>query len=305
MVAVGDAAFKERIDSERNQGRAPDMGWLDHDRLGFNYRLTDIACAIGSVQLRPAGRHARRPRARGAVRYRAALADIEGLGLPCEDAGGERRGLVRVRGAGAARARPRRGHPRPARPRRAVQALPAGHPPHELLPRALRPSRGRVPGLRGRRRAVGRAAVLPGHDRGPGAAGGRRHWRRRSVRLHNRVMASLRADAERARRRRARRVGAVGFVGAAAAPDRAVAPRDRRHRRRVPPRRAIPDHGLVAVGAHGARPALLRAGGARGLARSRPALPPRRHGRVAGVGHHALPARASPSPPRSPRSPMV
>ena len=27
------------------------MGWLDHDRLGFNYRLTDIASAIGIAQL--------------------------------------------------------------------------------------------------------------------------------------------------------------------------------------------------------------------------------------------------------------
>ncbi|MGZ4199619.1 MAG: DegT/DnrJ/EryC1/StrS family aminotransferase, partial [Thermoleophilia bacterium] len=43
MVTTGDAAVKERLDSERNQGRAPDMGWLDHDRLGFNYRLSDIA----------------------------------------------------------------------------------------------------------------------------------------------------------------------------------------------------------------------------------------------------------------------
>jgi perosamine synthetase len=91
MVAVGDAALKERIDSERNQGRAPDMGWLDHDRLGFNYRLTDIACAIGLVQLRRLdGMLADRARVAGS--YRAALADIEGLGLPCEDAGGERRG---------------------------------------------------------------------------------------------------------------------------------------------------------------------------------------------------------------------
>ena len=56
--------MKERIDSERNQGRAPDMGWLDHDRLGFNYRLTDIACAIGLAQLRAPRRAARRPRAR-------------------------------------------------------------------------------------------------------------------------------------------------------------------------------------------------------------------------------------------------
>jgi perosamine synthetase len=91
MVTVGDAAVKERIDSERNQGRAPDMGWLDHDRLGFNYRLTDIACAIGLVQLgRLDGMLADRARVAGA--YREALAGIEGLGLPCADAGGDRRG---------------------------------------------------------------------------------------------------------------------------------------------------------------------------------------------------------------------
>jgi len=91
MVTLGDAAFKERIDSERNQGRAPDMGWLDHDRLGFNYRLTDIACAIGLVQLRRLdGMLA--DRARVAGWYREALAGVEGLELPCPDAGGDRRG---------------------------------------------------------------------------------------------------------------------------------------------------------------------------------------------------------------------
>jgi perosamine synthetase len=91
MVTLADPALKERIDSERNQGRAPDMGWLDHDRLGFNYRLSDIACALGIAQLQRldemlAGR------ARVAALYREALAGIEGLQLPCPDAGGDRRG---------------------------------------------------------------------------------------------------------------------------------------------------------------------------------------------------------------------
>jgi perosamine synthetase len=91
MLTMADAGLKERIDSERNQGRAPDMGWLDHDRLGFNYRLTDIACAVGLVQLRRLdGMLADRARVAGS--YREALAGIEGLGLPCEDAGAERRG---------------------------------------------------------------------------------------------------------------------------------------------------------------------------------------------------------------------
>ena len=50
-IVVCSAEAKERIDSERNQGRAPDMGWLDHDRLGFNYRMTDLQCALGIAQL--------------------------------------------------------------------------------------------------------------------------------------------------------------------------------------------------------------------------------------------------------------
>jgi perosamine synthetase len=91
MLVTDDAAVKERVDSERNQGRAPNMDWLDHDRLGFNYRLSDIACALGLAQLGRldsllAGRE------RVAALYREALADIEGITLPCENAGQARRG---------------------------------------------------------------------------------------------------------------------------------------------------------------------------------------------------------------------
>ncbi len=91
MITLGDPVMKERIDSERNQGRAPDMGWLDHDRLGFNYRLSDIACALGIAQLARLEQMLA-ARARVAESYREALAGIEGLELPCADAGGDRRG---------------------------------------------------------------------------------------------------------------------------------------------------------------------------------------------------------------------
>jgi perosamine synthetase len=89
-VVCPDARTKERIDSERNQGRAPDMGWLDHDRLGFNYRLDDLSCALGIAQLERldellAGR------ARVAGLYSEALAGVDGLDLPCPDEGGDRR----------------------------------------------------------------------------------------------------------------------------------------------------------------------------------------------------------------------
>jgi perosamine synthetase len=91
MLTLADPALKERIDSERNQGRAPDMGWLDHDRLGFNYRLSDIACALGLAQLERL-EELLRARARVAAGYREALAGVEGLELPCPDRGGDRRG---------------------------------------------------------------------------------------------------------------------------------------------------------------------------------------------------------------------
>jgi len=91
MVTLGSEEMKERIDSERNQGRAPDMGWLDHDRLGFNYRLSDVACAIGIAQMRRLDEMLA-DRARVAGWYREALAEIEGLELPCQERAGERRG---------------------------------------------------------------------------------------------------------------------------------------------------------------------------------------------------------------------
>jgi len=67
------------------------MDWLDHDRLGFNYRLSEVACALGLAQLQHldellAGR------ARVAGVYRDALAEIEGVALPCEEVGRIRRG---------------------------------------------------------------------------------------------------------------------------------------------------------------------------------------------------------------------
>jgi perosamine synthetase len=91
MVVMASPEAKATIDSERNQGRAPDMGWLDHDRLGFNYRMTELQAAIGLVQLDRLERMLA-DRARVAALYRELLGDVEGLGLPCADRAAERRG---------------------------------------------------------------------------------------------------------------------------------------------------------------------------------------------------------------------
>jgi perosamine synthetase len=91
MVTVADAALKEGIDSERNQGRSPNMDWLDHDRLGFNYRLSDVACALGLAQLEHLDERLA-DRARVAALYGEVLAGIEDVQLPCPEVGRIRRG---------------------------------------------------------------------------------------------------------------------------------------------------------------------------------------------------------------------
>jgi perosamine synthetase len=91
MLASGDEAVLDRARSERNQGRGDDMDWLSHERLGFNYRMSDVSAALGVAQVeRLDGLLAARRRVAGL--YRQRLAGIEGLGLPCEDAGDQRRG---------------------------------------------------------------------------------------------------------------------------------------------------------------------------------------------------------------------
>src|SRR5215467_3406722 len=51
MIVTNDAAIAAQCRSLRNQGRDADGRWLNHVTLGFNYRLSDIHCALGSAQL--------------------------------------------------------------------------------------------------------------------------------------------------------------------------------------------------------------------------------------------------------------
>lgn len=77
----GGALLTDRDDiaqlarSMRNQGRGDGSGWLSHARLGFNYRISDINCALGSAQVQ------RLPellagRTRVAETYNRLLADV-------------------------------------------------------------------------------------------------------------------------------------------------------------------------------------------------------------------------------------
>jgi perosamine synthetase len=81
MISTNNDRLAMLCRSMRNQGRDPGAGWLAHARLGYNYRLADINCALGLSQL------ARLPefiaaRGRVAQRYLEKLSDMDELVLP-------------------------------------------------------------------------------------------------------------------------------------------------------------------------------------------------------------------------------
>ncbi|HVX32516.1 MAG TPA: DegT/DnrJ/EryC1/StrS family aminotransferase [Solirubrobacterales bacterium] len=91
VIVPTDAEAAARLRSERNQGRAVDMGWLDHDRLGFNYRLSDVAAAIGLAQVEKLPRLLAERDAVAAM-YAERLADVAGVTAPMAARGREVRG---------------------------------------------------------------------------------------------------------------------------------------------------------------------------------------------------------------------
>ncbi len=100
MLVTPDRDQAESVRSERNQGRAPDMEQVEHDRLGFNYRLTDLHAAIGIAQLERLG-ELLNARENVAALYRERLTqlgaepageeDNDDIVLPCENRGDEHR----------------------------------------------------------------------------------------------------------------------------------------------------------------------------------------------------------------------
>jgi perosamine synthetase len=90
MVVPSGPAVAARLRSERNQGRAADMGWLDHGGLGFNYRLSDLAAALGVAQVERLDEMLAR-RAAVASLYEQGLSGVEGVSTPIAARGGERR----------------------------------------------------------------------------------------------------------------------------------------------------------------------------------------------------------------------
>ena len=51
MLVTNEDGIASLARSMRNQGRGETAAWLQHERLGFNYRLSDINCALGIGQI--------------------------------------------------------------------------------------------------------------------------------------------------------------------------------------------------------------------------------------------------------------
>ncbi|MEJ7567664.1 MAG: DegT/DnrJ/EryC1/StrS family aminotransferase [Gaiellaceae bacterium] len=84
MVTTHSEAEWLLLKSLRNQGRADGGGWLEHARLGYNYRIDDIRAALGIGQLEKL-ETILGLRQEAARRYSELLADVEGLEVPLAD----------------------------------------------------------------------------------------------------------------------------------------------------------------------------------------------------------------------------
>ena len=94
-VTTGSAEQHELLVSLRNQGRLETSSWLQHGRLGYNYRLDDLSAALGIGQLEKLDRILAARRGVAAV-YGELLADVDVETPLADDADHERSWFVYV-----------------------------------------------------------------------------------------------------------------------------------------------------------------------------------------------------------------
>lgn len=81
MIVTNDAELARLCRSMRNQGRGDNALWLEHPRLGYNYRLDELSAALGTAQMSRIDEIIRR-RSEVARLYQQRLQGIEGVILP-------------------------------------------------------------------------------------------------------------------------------------------------------------------------------------------------------------------------------
>ena len=83
MILTDDDELADICISLRNQGRDINSEWLSHKRLGYNFRLSDINCALGIAQLARI-EQIKAKRQQVAKWYQEMLADDNRLIVPIE-----------------------------------------------------------------------------------------------------------------------------------------------------------------------------------------------------------------------------
>ena len=84
IVVTNNEALAKLCYSLRNQGRGSDTQWLNHIRLGYNYRMNDLSAALGIAQLERIDEIIA-ARQRAADSYMNKLNDVKGVILPTVD----------------------------------------------------------------------------------------------------------------------------------------------------------------------------------------------------------------------------
>lgn len=82
MILTNNKKIADLCKSMANQGRKLENGkWLEHMRLGYNYRLDEMSCALGIAQMERI-KEILKKRARVAGLYNKKLKGIDGLKIP-------------------------------------------------------------------------------------------------------------------------------------------------------------------------------------------------------------------------------
>ena len=81
VIVTNDAEIARICRSLRNQGRGEMSAWLEHERLGYNYRMTEMSAALGVSQLNRIDEILAK-RAHVASMYTERLSGVEGVRPP-------------------------------------------------------------------------------------------------------------------------------------------------------------------------------------------------------------------------------
>jgi len=81
MITTNNDEIAEQLFSLRNHGREKTKWGYEHGRLGYNYRMTDVAAAIGIEQLKKLP-YFNRKRRENAAYFNEKLVDVKGIEIP-------------------------------------------------------------------------------------------------------------------------------------------------------------------------------------------------------------------------------